>query len=805
MAVDYRVAVIGGGIVGCSVLFHLTRFGWKDVVLLERKELTAGSTWHAAGGIHAFNGDPNIAALQAYTIRLYSDIQHITGQDVGLHLTGGISLAATNARLEFLRNEWSRHRIMNIESELLSPTEVTRLCPIVDVSEIKGALYMPAEGHVDPYSVTHAFAKAARMQGAKILRHTRVIELMRRRDTAWELVTEQGTITAEHVINAAGLWAREVGDMVGLKLPLLPMEHHYLITGALPALRDLKQEIPTVVDLDGEMYLRQEHDGVLLGVYETPATPWAEHGTPWEYGQDELLPDDLDRLMPALEKGFRRFPEVADAGIKRIVNGPFTFTPDGNPLVGPVAGIPNYWCACGVMAGFAQGGGIGLTLAHWLTEGEPDRDVFAMDVARFGSFATRSYVKAKAREFYERRFALAYPNEYWPAARPLKTTPLYETLRAKRAVWGVSFGLEIPLFYAPPDHSPEEQPSFRRSNAFPCVAQECRTVRAYAGILEISGFAKYRIEGPGAERWLDKLLPSKLPDVGRIRLAPMLSPRGRLIGDFTALRTSADVFLLIGSGTLQEWHMRWFRANLPARGVTITNVSDTLLGLAVAGPNSRTIVNRLAGERLDNDSFPFLSVVEMDLSFAPAVVARVSVTGETAFEIYVPAASLNTLYNALMHVNNGGMALGNFGIYALNSLRLEKGYGIWSREFSPDYTPGMCSLDRFINYDKPGFIGREAVVAERYVNSSRKLVHLQVESNDADPWGFESVWCGSSLVGFTTSGGFGHTVGNSLAMAYVDSSIPVDSALEIEILGNRCCARILTAPPYDPDGLKLRT
>ena len=380
MKTQTQVVVIGGGVVGCSILYHLTKLGWSDVVLLERKELTAGSTWHAAGGFHTLNGDPNVARLQKYTIDLYHEIEKITGDSVGMHLTGGINLAATDGWWEMMKNEAARHKVMGIDSELISPSEIKERCPIVDVSDFKGGLYMADEGHIDPYSITHGYAKAAKMQGAEIYRHTKVDALKPVKDGSWEVITNQGTITAEHVVNAGGLWAREVGEMVGVELPLLPFEHHYLITDEIPSLKNRDEEIVTVVDLDGEIYLRQEQNGVLLGVYETPATPWSVDGTSWEYGETDLLPNDLERLYGALEKGFGRFPEVAEAGIKRVVNGPFTFSPDGNPLVGPIDGLSNYWVACGVMAGFAQGGGIGLTLAQWMIEGQPDGDVFALVV-----------------------------------------------------------------------------------------------------------------------------------------------------------------------------------------------------------------------------------------------------------------------------------------------------------------------------------------------------------------------------------------------------------------------------------------
>jgi dimethylglycine dehydrogenase len=547
------------------VLYHLTKFGCTDVVLCERKELTAGSSWHAAGQLHALNSDPTVARLQGYTIELYQEIQQLSGENVGLHLTGGLLVAETRDRWDFLRADCARQQMLGAAAELLSPAEIRELCPIMDTSQVRGAIYDPREGHVDPYGATHAYAKAARRNGAEIYRHTRVIEIVRGPSGSWLVVTDQGNIECEHVINAAGLWAREVGRMVGVELPLVPMEHHYLVTDELPELKQLKRELPGVLDLDGEIYLRQEHKGILLGVYERDAAPWAVNGTPWDHGENELLPPNLERLTETLEKGFGRFPALAKAGIRRIVNGPFTFTPDGNPLVGPVPGVRNYWAACGVMAGFCQGGGVGLALAQWLVFGEPEGDIYAMDVGRFGPYVTRSYTVARAREFYGRRFQIPYPNEYWPAGRPAKVSAIHHALEAANAVFGVSYGLELPLYFAPLGTPAIEVPTLRRSNAFQSVAAECQAARRDVGVLDISSFAKYEITGPRAADALDQVLAGRLPAIGRIRLTPMLAHSGRLMGDLTTLRLAEDHFQIGGSGYLQTWHMRWFSEHLAQR------------------------------------------------------------------------------------------------------------------------------------------------------------------------------------------------------------------------------------------------
>lgn len=798
-----QVLIIGGGIVGCSVLYHLTKAGWRDVLLCERKELTAGSSWHAAGGFHALNSDPNVAKLQAYTVRLYQEIQELSGQDVGLHFTGGLNVAATSERWELLRADCARHRVLGLETRLIGPHEVRDLCPMMDVSGIYGALHDPMEGHLDPYGATHAFAKAAKLNGAEIYRHTKVSGLKANRDGSWNVETDQGTIVAEHVVNAAGLWAREVGSMAGIDLPVVAMEHHYLLTEDLPEIQNARREMPLVLDLDGEIYLRQERKGVLLGVYEKQATPWAVDGAPWDYGETELLAPNLDRLTDALVKGFKRFPSLANAGIRRIVNGPFTFSPDGNPLVGPVPGLTNYWVACGVMAGFAQGGGVGLALSQWMTKGETDGDIYAMDVARFGPYAGRTYAIARAKEFYSRRFQIAYPNEYWPAGRPSKTSAVYAQHLDLGGVFGVSYGLEVPLYYR---HSgePAELPTMRRSSSFSVVAEECKAARNSVGLLDISSFGKYRVTGPGASAALDRLLASRLPDIGQARITPMLSASGRLMGDLTTARLGSQEFLLGSSGYLQSWHTRWFREHLDAKSVSIENISDTLTGFSIFGPLARDVLQQLAGKDLSNEVFPFMAVKQFDLGFAPATVVRISVTGELGYEIYVPVSYMTALQASLesLRAQYSGRWI---GMYALNSLRLEKGFGIWSREYSRDYTPHMAGLSRFIAYDKTDFIGRDAALRDRETIPAKRLVSLTIDALDADATGFEPILRRNELVGYVTSGGYGHNVGVSLAMGYLNNEVDRHADhLTVSLLGEGRKAAILSEAAIDPKGVRMR-
>ncbi len=799
-----QVAVIGGGVVGCSVLYHLTKLGWKDVLLIERSELTSGSTWHAAGGFHTLNADPNVAALQGYTIRLYAELEKISGQSCGLHHVGGLTIATTPDRMDYLKAERAKHRHMGLETEIVGPEEIARLSPITNTEGVIGALYDPLDGHLDPSGTTHAFARAARLGGAEIVLGNRVVELNPRPDGGWEVVTEQGTVTAERVVNAAGLWAREVGEMAGVTLPLHPMEHQYLVTDDIAQVYERERELPHVMDPGGESYLRQEGRGLVIGFYEQACEPWAVDGTPWAFGQ-ELLPDKLERIGESLEVAYHRYPCLETAGVKRVLNGPFTFAPDGNPLVGPVPGLHNYWAACAVMAGFSQGGGVGLTVAEWMVEGEPSRDVFAMDVARFGDICTRPYTRAKVCENYRRRFAIAYPNEELPAGRPLHTTPAYGIWKAQRAVFGCAYGLEQVNYFAPAGEAPFETPSFRRSNAFAAVGEECRAVRTAVGINEIHNFGKYEVTGPGAEAWLNHVMANRMPRQGRIALTPLLSPKGRLIGDFTVSRLGPERFQLTASYAAQAYHMRWFEAHLPDHGVGLRNISLARIGYQIAGPKARELLGRVTRADLSGEAFPFLGVREIEVGLAPAIVCRLTYTGDLGYEIYVPARHQMALYETLAAAGRD-LGLRPFGMRAMMSLRLEKSFGAWLREYKPDYTPAETGLDRFVAFEKDDFIGRDAALRERDNPPKRRLCTFVVDADDADVWADEPIWKDGRVVGFVTSGGYAHYVEKSVALGFLPTELIEDGqTVEIEILGERRPATLVTEPLFDPKGERMRT
>ncbi|UOA27494.1 FAD-dependent oxidoreductase [Pseudosulfitobacter sp. DSM 107133] len=804
MQTTTRVAVIGGGVVGASVLYHLTKLGWSDVMLIERSELTSGSTWHAAGGFHTLNGDTNMAALQGYTIRLYKELEEITGMSCGLHHVGGITLADNQDRFDMLLAERAKHRFMGLETEIVTPEEIAKIAPVTNIAGIIGGLYDPLDGHLDPSGTTHAYAKAARMGGATIRTHTMVTETNQRPDGTWDVVTDQGTIHAEHIVNAGGLWAREVGAMAGIYFPLHPMEHQYIVTEEVPMIADIVNaggEHPHVMDPAGESYLRQEGRGLCIGFYEQPCRPWAVNGTPWTFGH-ELLPDDFDKIEDSIAFAYKRFPALETAGVKSVIHGPFTFAPDGNPLVGPVPGVRNYWSACGVMAGFSQGGGVGLTLAQWMIEGEPERDVMAMDVARFGDWISPGYTLPKVIENYQKRFSVSYPNEELPAARPNRTTPMYDIFSDMGAVWGQQYGLEVVNYFAQEGEPSYETPSFRRSDAFDATAREVRGVRDGVGINEVHNFGKYRVTGPRARAWLDRIMAGRVPQPGRLSLTPMLSEKGKLIGDFTMSCLSEKEFLLTASYGSQNYHFRWFNSHLED-GVHVENISDKRNGFQIAGPKARDVL--AACTLADISDMKFLDVRRMTVGMTDCIVQRVSYTGDLGYEIYCDPMGQRALWWTLW---NAGLPHGMvpFGMRAMMSLRLDKHFGSWMAEFSPDYTAAETGLDRFINFKKnTKFIGRAAAEAERAKGAARRLVAFAVDADDADVQGYEPIWLDGEVVGFCTSGGYSHHTGTSIAQGFLPREAIADGLkVEIEILGQMRPATVTLTPPFDADGARMR-
>jgi dimethylglycine dehydrogenase len=641
------------------------------------------------------------------------------------------------------------------------------------------------------------------MGGAEIVLHNPVIETNQRADGTWDVVTKNGTIHAEHVVNAGGLWAREVGALAGVYLPLHPMEHQYLVTEETPEVYERDSELPHVMDPGGESYLRQEGRGICIGFYEQNCDPWAVGGTPADFGH-ELLENQIDRISDSVEFAFNRFPVLQRAGIKTIINGPFTFAPDGNPLVGPVPGLRNYWSACGVMAGFSQGGGVGLSLAQWMIEGEAERDVYAMDVARFGDWITPEYTRPKVVENYQRRFSVSYPNEELPVAREWNTTPMYPIWKKQGAVFGAQFGMEVANYFASDDEADYETPTFRRSNAFDATAREVMAVRNAVGINEVHNFGKYRITGEGARAWLDRIMAGRIPKAGRIALNPMLSPKGKLLGDFTVTCISETEFLLTASFGMQAIHMRWFEQH-GQDGVSIENISTKRIGFQIAGPKARDVLAACTNADVSHDAFKFLDSREIDLGGLTALVQRVSYTGDLGYEIYVDAADQVALYEIL---SKAGAAhdMKPFGMRAMMSLRLDRFFGSWNAEFSPDYLPAETGMDRFMAYDKPAdYIGKAAAIAERDAGPARLLCTFEVDANDADINAYEPIWLAGKVVGFCTSGGYSHYAQKSVAYGFIPTEmLKHDLEVQIEILGELRPAKRVETVLFDPEYQRMR-
>ncbi|MDX1784635.1 MAG: FAD-dependent oxidoreductase [Roseovarius sp.] len=796
-----KAVIIGGGVVGCSILFHLAKFGWKDVVLLERDELTSGSSWHAAGQIHTISSDPNISRLQSYTIDLYKEIEELSGHSVGLHITGGFYLASNKTWYDYLKRERSKARYMGLHQEFISPAEVAERHPLIDPKHYLAALWDDQDGDLDPSGATYAFAKAAKVHGAQYFTHCAATATTQRADGSWDVTTPKGVINAEHIVNCGGLWAREVGHMQGINIPVQPMEHHYLITEAIPEIAERKERLPCGIDYEANIYFRQERQGMLLGTYEPKGTPWKVEGTPWDFGH-ELLQPDLERIADRLELGFERIPALANVGIKDAINGPFTFGPDGNPMIGPVPGVKNYWCAVGVMAGFCQGGGVGLTMAEWMIDGEPSIDVWAMDVARFGDWASPDWGTVKSTENYERRFVMTFPNETLPKGRLQKTTALYDRLIAKGAVMDQGFGLENALWFADGPDDAHEAPTFERNRSFDYVAREVKAVREAVGAIEIANFAKHEVKGPGARAFLDTILAGYVPKPGRLTLTPMLTEKGKLYGDLTVACLGDEHFMLFGSGAMQEAHRRWFEARLP-EAVSYRNVSDDWHGIALSGPKSRALLQAITRKDVSAEAFRFRDLDQTYVGGVPVILNRISFSGELGYEIYCRPQYLLRLYEAVEEVG-ADLGLRWYGARALMSMRLEKGWGAWTLDFRPDFDAVESGMDAFINWKKD-FIGKNAALAQREAGPSRKLVTLVIDVDGIDVSGDEAILQDGRAVGYVSSGGYAHHVGKSVAMGYVTTAQAADgTVLEVEILGQMYPARVQVAPLYDANGANMR-
>lgn len=804
MKTHAQAVVIGGGLVGCSILYHLAKLGWRDVVLLERDELTSGSTWHAAANIHGLHDNNNVTRIQHYTMNLYKELEKETGQGCGVFQAGSLYLAQTEAREHQLRLQEAKARYYGLNFYEIDKDRAKELHPLAQFDDIRCIMYEPDGGNVDPSGVTYAYAAGARAMGATIERFCPVIGTEPQPDGSWIVRTEKGDIHTQWVVNAAGLWGREVAALAGITLPLQPTEHQYFVTEAIPEVAALGRRLPSIADRDGEYYFRQEGNGLLIGAYEKDMKFWAENGTPLDFAHD-LFPDDLDRIMENVIRATERVPVAATAGVKRVINGPMIWSPDSSALWGPVPELRNYFVCGGIIPGFSQSGGLGLLAAQWMIEGEPQYDMFAWDLARFGDWADKKFTKARVQDQYTHRFAIHFPNEERSAGRPARVRPAYEMQREMGAVFGMNCGWEHPLWFADRP-GVTETVGFTRQNWWEPVGREVRMLREQVGVIDISNFANYEIKGPGARDWLDRLVANRVPTVvGRSCLTPLIGVRGGIAGDFTITMTGEDAYMMVGSGMAERYHQRFFNmVDLPG-GTTLEVATNRIAGYNVAGPKARDMLQRLTNADLSNEAFPFMRSATIEVAGVTCLAIRVSFTGDLGWELHCAEADQVRLYSALIAAAReiGG---GPVGSRALGSLRIEKGYGSWGREYSPEYWPQEVGLERLIKADKE-FLNKAAWLKIRDNPVREVLSVFEIEAaHGADASGGEPIFTPDGRpVGRVTSGAYGYSVGKSLAIGYANPAVakPGD-VLEVFLLGKAHKAVLLAEPPFDPAGARLR-
>ena len=810
MKTHARVVVIGGGVVGVSTLYHLTKKGWSDVALVEKADLTHGSTWHAAGLLPLFNMSYSVGQLHKYSVDLYKALEAETGQDVGFHVTGNLRLATNKERMDEYHKYCGTANTIGVPFQMITPSEIGELWPLCETKGLVGALYHPDDGHIAPADVTMAMAKGARNGGADIYRHTEVTAIECRPSGEWLVKTNKGDITCEHVVSATGSWARQVAGMVGLDIPVIAVEHQYIVTDEISELVERKKaglpEMPVLRESDASYYLREERQGLILGPYEKGAKAWAVDGVPKGFGQ-ELLPGDIDRLEPHIEAAINRVPIFGKAGIKDCINGPIPYTPDGNPIVGPAWGLKNFWLNDGHSFGITAAGGAGWQLAEWIVEGEPGIDMLGVDPQRYGGYANKQYAKLKNEEAYEHVFIIHYPDEERPAARPVKTSPCHERLDARGAVWGQRYGWERPNWFAPKGVERKDDWSFRRSKYWEHVGNECKMTRERATIIDITSFTKHEVSGPGAEAYLDRMVARKLPKrIGRVSLSHALTPSGGVRSEFTVTRLGPNQFYLVSSGAAERYDNDLLVKQLPDDGsVTLTNLTTSCGVLVLVGPRSRDILSKVADADLSNEVFPWLTGRQIHVGVAPTLALRVNFVGELGWELHHPIEYQNHIFDTLMTAGEE-YGIGLCGMRAMDSLRIEKSYRMWGQDLTIEYSVFEAGLDRFIHLDKGGFVGRDALVKQKQEGVPQRFITLEVDVDEADPLGNEPIYRGEALVGRATAGAYGHVVKKSLALAYVKpETANVGTALEIEILGKRHRATVIEESPWDPENKRLRT
>jgi len=798
-----RIVIVGGGIMGVGLAYHLAGEGAKDVLLIEKGELTSGSTWHAAGQCPNLVGNYNLAKIHECSIALYSQLERLTGQAVGWHGCGSIRFALTERDLDWFRYLRGIADNVGYHMEIIDVEQIGKLNPFINTDGVLAGAWTANDGHADPSGLTQAMARGARDNGARIVRNNQVTDINSLPGGEWEVVTETGTVIAETVVNAAGCFARQVAQMVGADLPISNIQHHYLVSGDVPELFEREVEIPVTRDPWASSYIRQEQKSGLIGIYEQEGITeaWQPDGLPPWQSDSELFSDDLDRLMPWLGRAMERMPIFEPAGIKRIVNGAISHSPDGLPLLGPVAGLRNFWLCCGSSFGIAQGAGCGKYLAQWILHGDSEINMTGFDPRRFGVFADVDYMRARGRQDYGMTYATVPPGEELPAARKLRTSPLYDKLRAGGCVFTETFGWERPKWFSTDGR--EEEYSFRHNNVFELVRDECLAVRERVGILDLSGFAKYDVTGPDAEKLLDRLCANRLPKPGRIALTHLLSENGRIGGEATVTRLGDESFYVLSAAGAELRDLDHLQQGArPGEQVLIDNVTDRRGVLVLAGPHARDVLGRVTDAALDNQAFPWLSGMEIGIADVPTRALRVNYVGELGWELHPLMEHMETLHDALLEAG-AEYGVRDFGLYAVNSLRLEKAYRGWGAELTNEVTLIDADMARFIKLDKGDFTGREATLNQ--CDRELQLIYFSLDSGDADVQGGEPIFAGESCVGVTTSGGYGHYVRQSLGFGYVPPALAEPgAALTVEVLGRRRQISLLAEPVHDPANERLR-
>ena len=805
-----RVVIIGGGVVGVSTLYHLAKKGWTDCVLIERKELTSGSTWHAAGLLPLFNMSYSVGQIHKYSVDLYGRLEEETGQYAGLSRVSNSRLATTQDRMDEYMQYAGVAETIGVQVDKLTPDEVVDIWPLAVTDGLIGAIRHPWDGYIQPADLTQALAKGARDNGAEIYRNTTVTSISQTSSGEWKITTDKGEITCEHVVSATGNFARKTGEMVGLDIPVIPVEHQYIVTEPHPAIQERQAkglpEMGVLREADGSWYMREENGGLLLGPYEVGA-PVCYFDGPDDNSEYELFQEDLERLMPHIESAIARVPAFAEVGVKKVYNGAIAYTPDGSPIVGPAWDLPNFWLNEGHSFGITAAGGAGWQLAEWIVEGEPTIDMMGVDPRRFGSYATKSYLKEKNEEAYANVFTVHFPDEEREAARPLRTAPCYDRLKAMGAVFGQKFGWERANWFAPEGVEAEDHWSFRRSDWFDHVGAEVKNVTENCGLLDMSAFAKCRIEGPGAEAFLEQVIANKLPrKAGRLILAHALAPRGGVHSEFTIMRESDDSFYIVSAGATQRLDHDWLKKHMPDdRSVSFTDLTNSMGVLVLAGPRSRDVLQKLTRTDLSSAAFPWLSAQQIDVHLAPSIAARVNFVGELGWELHHPIEYQNHIFDVLMDAG-AEFGLKPFGIRAMDAMRLEKSYRMVGTEMSIEYAALESGLDRFVQLQKPDFIGREGLLAWQEEGFANSFVTLEIKDTaDRDVIGGNPIYRDGELVGRATSGGYGFRLGKSLALAMVSPDCAdLGTALEIDILGDRFAAEIIEESPFDPANERLR-